>query len=210
MHLFVTGTDTNIGKTLVSIGFAFSLHRKYWKPVQSGTKVLTDSEKATQQLGLSRVIPEFYRLKNPLSPHLASKQDGVQISVQKILEFSKKISEPLIIEGSGGILVPLNEKELVVDLIKGLNCLSIVVARSTLGTINHTLLTLEAMRSRDLKLGGVVLVGPPNLENKLAIEKYGATQIIAEVPWFEGSDDFVSKKLLNYFIRKKDEKWNYL
>src|SRR5262249_23631966 len=137
--------------------------------------------KAMTGLPDERFFKETYRLTQPLSPHASARIDGVHIDLNA---FKLPLIEntPLIVEGAGGVLVPLNEDALVLDLIENLNLPVLVVARSTLGTINHTLLTLGALRSRKLDILGVVLNGPPNEGNKQAIEEYGKLPVIACIP----------------------------
>ena len=190
MRLFVTGTDTDVGKTVVSAWAMLHLDVKvggarYWKPVQSG--LLDDpGDRATVEsltgLAAARFHPCAYELPEPLSPHEAAKRAGVEIDMSAL-----KMPEgdgPLIVEGAGGLLVPLNRDALMIDLIKALRLPVILVSRSTLGTINHTLLSLEALRHRDIEVAGVVFNGPPAPHNRQAVEEYGRVHIIAEIPQF--------------------------
>lgn len=185
MHLFISGTDTGIGKTIVASLLAARLNKKYWKPIQSGLQEASDTERAAEFLGKDRVLPEVYRLSEPLSPHLAARIDGVEIRAEAILERLRAVEDPLIVEGAGGLLVPINQNQLIIDLMRAMACPCVLVARSTLGTINHTLLSLEAMRSRKIPIAGVILNGPPNPENRRAIECYGDVPVIGELPWLE-------------------------
>ena len=171
--VFVTGTDTGIGKTVVSAALALKWKAAYWKPVQSGLLPQTDSEWVSQVTGLE-VLPEAYRLKAPLSPHASAKAEGITISMEK---FVLPKNRPLVVEGAGGVLVPLNENALMIDLMKHLSLPVLVVARSTLGTINHTLMTLSILRERQVPIMGVVMNGPLNPSNKEAIEYYGRVKI---------------------------------
>lgn len=167
----MTGTDTGVGKTVVSAALALKWKAAYWKPVQSG--LLTDSEWVRQTAGVE-VLPETYRLKAPLSPHAAAKEEGVSISLE---DFKLPKNRPLVVEGAGGVLVPLNENTLMIDLIKKFSLPVLVVARSSLGTINHTLLTLSILRERGVPILGVALNGPQNLVNREAIEHYGQVKV---------------------------------
>ena len=190
--VFVTGTDTGIGKTVVS---AALLHRYrqpgpvcYWKPIQTGIE--QDDDTATvSRLGatVEEVHAEGIRLPRPLSPHLAARLAGEVIEPPRLEGLIGALSTETawIVEGAGGALVPINESWLMTDLMKRLALPVLVVARSGLGTINHTLLTLEALRSRSLQVAGVVMVGEPNAENRAAIERYGHTAVVAEMPWFD-------------------------
>ena len=180
MNLFIMGTDTGVGKTVVSVVLALKLGYQYWKPIQSGCEDETDSDWAARFLGAERVLTETYRLQNPLSPHESARRDGISIDVEKIVKSAPVRST--VIEGVGGLLTPLNEKSLLVDLMLALSFSTILVARSGLGTINHTLLTIEALQLRKLNLLGVILVGHPNPANGEAIEFYGKTQILGIIP----------------------------
>ncbi len=182
-HLFITGTDTGVGKTFVSTLLAKRLDRRYWKPIQSGMDLPTDSQLVAQILSPQRVLPELYLLRAPLSPHESARLEQKEISITQILSTLTQISDPLVIEGAGGLLVPLNEHDLMIDLILAMNCPVILVARSTLGTINHTLLSLEALRSRNMEPLGVIMVGPTNTANRKSLEQFGRVCILAEIPW---------------------------
>jgi dethiobiotin synthase len=188
--LFVTGTDTGVGKTVVSAALLMRYRSvaslRYWKPIQTGIEEDDDTRTVAALTGRPRaaVVEERVRLPRPLSPHLAARLDGRRIELDPLLAVAatQASSERWIVEGAGGILVPINESTLMIDLIAALAVPSIVVARSTLGTINHTLLTLEALRTRGLPVAGVVMVGPHNADNREAIEVYGCTQVVGEIP----------------------------
>jgi len=182
--IFVTGTDTDVGKTVVSSWLVYHLKADYWKPIQTGHDLdkntvqrlahIPDSE-CTQ-----RIKQSVYQLNSPLSPHAAAELENVTIDIDKIS--APESNNSMIIEGAGGVLVPLTKKLFMIDLIKKLNMPVIVVARSTLGTINHTCLTLEALRAKNIPVIGVVMSGTPNPSNKQAIEHYGKVKVIAEIP----------------------------
>ena len=190
---FVTGTDTDIGKTIFATALTLKLKGQYWKPVQSGTAEQTDSQFAQKILGSDKVLPETYKLTPPLSPNHAAAIDGVQIDFDRI-NLPTNLSTPLIVEGVGGIMVPLNERHLVIDLIKKFDLPCILVAKSTLGTLNHTLLSLEALRSRAVEVLGVVLNGPKNWRNKESIERFGQVKVIGEM---EKIENLSAENLLN-------------
>lgn len=185
-NYFITGTDTGIGKTVFSTILSLKLGYHYWKPIQSGLRECTDSEWVAERIGKHLVKPEVYRLLHPLSPHAAAKLENREIDCDRILAQAPK--NHTIIEGCGGLLVPLNSTTLIIDLVQKLNCSLILVARSGLGTINHTLLSLAALQSRNIPTLGVVLVGPPNSSNREAIEHFGNTSVIGEVPFLENLD----------------------
>lgn len=179
---FVTGTDTDVGKTVVSAWLLAHLDACYWKPVQAGTEPETDTQTVRRlaELPEDRIVPEAYVLKEPMAPHEAARREGISIDMAKLV--GPQDDRLLIVEGAGGLLVPLNEKDYVIDLIEDLNLPVVLVARSTLGTINHTLLSLEALRRRGLVVAGVVINGPESPHNRAAIERYGKTQVIVEIP----------------------------
>ncbi|RCS59309.1 dethiobiotin synthase [Parvibium lacunae] len=180
--IFVSGSDTNVGKTIVSAWLAYHWQATYWKPIQSGRDEQghTDSQWVAQLTGRP-VVPEAYVLTQPLSPHQSAALDNVAIDLATIL---RPAAERLVVEGAGGLLVPLNEREHIVDLIAHLQLPTLLVVRSGLGTINHTSLSVEALRARRLPLLGVVMVGEPNPANRAAIERYAPAPVLAELPLF--------------------------
>jgi dethiobiotin synthase len=194
--IFVTGTDTGIGKTIVSAALMNSFREKenvcYWKPIQTGTEEDNDTETVRKLANCSgkEIHDKGFRLEKPLSPHLSARLANVEITIQKTLSFVENQSENKfwIVEGAGGVLVPLNENELMIDLIKALNLPVVIVSRSGLGTINHTLLTIEVLRNKGLEILGVIMNGEPNLENKKAIEHFGKVSVLAEMRKFEKLD----------------------
>lgn len=181
-EIFVTGTDTGIGKTVVSALLTAGLSATYWKPIQSGLKEETDTEfvKRVSELPLDNFVQERYRLNEPLSPHASAKIDGVSISLSDF-EIPEYETDHLIIEGAGGLMVPLNDEAMIIDLIQQLNIPVLLVVRSELGTLNHTFLSLEALRSREIPIMGVIMNGPKNESNRQAIEKYGNIEVIGEL-----------------------------
>ena len=180
-NFIITGTDTDVGKTLCSAQYLLQTGGTYWKPIQAGRP--RDREKVQQQTGLddSHFLPEIYDLTQPLSPHQAAAYDGVLISLDRINPPKTVLHPPLIIEGAGGVFVPLNDTQLMIDLFCHLDFPLLIVARSTLGTINHTLLTVECVRKRGLQILGVVVVGPYNQENEKALSRYGDVEILGRI-----------------------------
>lgn len=170
---FVAGTDTGIGKTFVSAMLMSGLDATYWKPIQAGLGEETDTEfvQRVSEAEDSRIIPERYRLETPMSPHGAADIEGVSISLNdfELQEFNTK---HLIVEGAGGLMVPINWKDTVLDLIEYLKLPVLLVARSSLGTLNHTLLSIEALRSRNIDVFGVLLNGEKHKHNKQTIEYF--------------------------------------
>jgi dethiobiotin synthetase len=203
--IFVTGTDTDVGKTVVSAILMAGLKAAYWKPVQAGREGMTDTEwiGSVTSFADENFIPEMYLLTQPLSPHASAGHDGVQIEL-KAFELPDDEKYPrLVVEGAGGVMVPLNERYLMVDLMKQLDLPVILVARSALGTINHTLLSLESLRGRGLEVFGVVMNGPKNEINKTAIETYGRIKVLAEVELLpEINSISLQKAYERYFVEK--------
>ncbi|HMK39952.1 MAG TPA: dethiobiotin synthase [Methyloceanibacter sp.] len=182
---FVTGTDTDVGKTLVSSWLLTKLDASYWKPVQAGVMPETDSSvvRRLAEIEPDRILPEAYVLPEAIAPHEAARRAGIAIDMAK---FVPPISDRLlVVEGAGGLMVPLTDTACVIDLATELHLPLVLVARSTLGTINHTLLSLEAIRRRGLPLAGVVINGPETPHNRAAIERYGQVEVIAEIPWLD-------------------------
>lgn len=186
MKIFITGTDTNVGKTLISSWIALHKGFSYFKPIQTGFTEGRDSYEV-QRLSKVKIHPEVYAYKEPLSPHLAARIENDRIDIDKIILPQEN---NLIIEGAGGVLVPINETFLMIDLIARLGATVILVARTTLGTINHSLLSLDVLRSRNIRVAGVIMNGESNPHNSEAIESYGCVPILANFPRLEiVSDD---------------------
>ena len=153
--IFMTGIGTGVGKTLVSAMVTEALGAWYWKPVQAGFDEGTDSEWVEARVGTGRVLPEAYKLRLPASPHIAAREEGVMISLET-LAAQLPAQRPLVVEGAGGLFVPLNDTEFMADLALRLDATVILVSRNYLGSINHSLLTAEACRVRGLRVAGWV------------------------------------------------------
>jgi dethiobiotin synthetase len=184
---FVTGTDTNVGKTVLSALLVVALDAVYWKPVQTGASEGTDREsvRAWSEAAEDRLPLERYRFDPPISPHLASHEGGIRIALDAFELPEAPAGRKWIVEGAGGVMVPLNERDMMRDLMQRIGFPIIVAARSTLGTINHTLLTLAALRDARLPICGVALIGHQNIDNRRAIEKYGNVRVIGHIPILE-------------------------
>ena len=182
MRVFVTGTDTDAGKTVASAWLCLHAGADYWKPIQSGHPPDRDADVVARLSG-AHVHPERHLLRAPLSGHDAAKLEGKRIDLDDFR--LPATSRPLVIEGAGGVLVPINESATTLDLIERLGAPVIIAARSTLGTINHTCLTLMALRARHVPVLGVVLSGPLNSGNRAGIEHFGNVKILAELPPLE-------------------------
>ncbi len=182
---FVTGTDTEVGKTLASAWLLTQLDAAYWKPIQAGTVPTTDSATVQRlaELPASRILPEAYLLPEPMAPHESARRANIVLDMDKIkLPPQDKL---IVVEGAGGLMVPIAGGAFMIDLVDSLELPIILVARSTLGTINHTLLSLEAIRRRGLPLAGVVISGPETPHNRAAIERFGQVDVIAEIPFLK-------------------------
>lgn len=178
MKVFITGTDTNIGKTLISAWICMHTNYAYWKPIQAGILPQTDTE-YIKKITQCKTYKESYVFNAALSPHLAAKFENTKINIDNIIPPQ---SSNIIIEGAGGVLVPITNNHYMLDLIKYLNANVILVARSNLGTINHTLLTINALKNIGINLLGIIMNGEKNLENKKAIEYYGKAKVLHEFP----------------------------
>jgi len=177
---FITGTGTDIGKTVISGILLSGLEAKYWKPIQSGEPTDTNFLKKITELDSDNFLPERHIFSQPVSPHLASSLSGRRIEL-KDFELPEHPDSHLIVEGAGGLLVPLNEKDLIIDLIDVLKLPVLLVALSGLGTINHTLLSINALNARGIPILGVVMNGEANQSNREAIENFGKVPVIAQV-----------------------------
>jgi dethiobiotin synthetase len=166
----VTGTDTGLGKTIFAAALTQALNGVYWKPVQAGLDGETDSQTVARLSGM-KILPEAYRFKLAASPHKAAAQENITIDPVKLA--LPDTDAPLIVEGAGGLLVPLTEDTLFIDVFARWNVPLILCARTSLGTINHTLLSLEAIRARNIPLLGIAFVGEANDESERVIGKFG-------------------------------------
>jgi dethiobiotin synthetase len=187
---FVTGTDTNVGKTVLSALLVAALDAVYWKPVQTGAGEGTDREsvRAWSEATEDQLPLERYRFYPPVSPHLASREGGIRIALDAFELPAAPADRRWIVEGAGGVMVPLNEREFMRDLMQRIGFPVIIAARTALGTINHTLLTLAALRDARLPICGVVLVGDKNIENRRAIEHHGNVRVIGHIPILKNID----------------------
>jgi dethiobiotin synthetase len=199
--IFVTGTDTNVGKTVLSALLVAALDGIYWKPIQTGLSEGSDRETVIRlaRIPASRTHEESYRFDPPVSPHLAAQWAGKRIDLSSIHRPQTPPGAPLIAEGAGGVMVPINESELMTGLMRHLDLPVIVASRSTLGTINHTLLTFAALERAGIETIGAVLIGPENSDNCAAIERYGGHPVIGRIPML----DRLSRETLVEVFRAK-------
>ena len=187
MKLFVTGISTDVGKTIASAIIVEALEADYWKPIQAGDLGNSDSHKIKSLVSNTKTIiyPNSYKLNTPASPHLAAERDGITIDLKQIKE--PKTKNHLVIEGAGGIFVPLNNKDCVIDLIQK-DYKVIVVSRHYLGSINHTLLTIEALKNQKINIAGIIFSGDENIATEsIILNKAGIKCIgrIEQEPFFD-------------------------
>jgi len=187
MKVFVTGIGTDVGKTIASAIITESLEADYWKPIQAGDLDNSDSHKIQSYISnlKTKIHPNSYLLQTPASPHLAASLDGITIDKKNIIE--PKTKNNLVIEGAGGIFVPINDSETIVDLIKE-DYKVIVISRHYLGSINHTLLTIEALQNRKINIAGIIFNGNQNKSSEeIILNKTGLKFIgrIEEEPYFD-------------------------
>lgn len=186
MNRFViTGTNTDIGKTVFAAALTQALDGCYWKPVQAGLDGGTDAQRVAALTGLApdRILPEVWRLQTPASPHHAADLDGVRIDAEALT--LPPCGRPLVIEGAGGTLVPLNDEVLFADVFARWGLPTIVCASTALGTINHSLLTLEALRSRGVPVLGIAFIGDANDSSEAAIVRFGQVRRLGRLPWLD-------------------------
>jgi dethiobiotin synthetase len=181
-RLVVVGTDTGVGKTTFAAALVGALDGIYWKPVQAGDLDQTDTDAALRLSGLTprQILPEVYRLRTPASPHLAAEIDGITIDPEMLVP--PDTDRPLIVEGAGGLLVPLTREITYLDVIARWNIPVVLCARTTLGTINHSLLSIEALRARNIALLGIAFIGDENLESERIIVDMGCTRRLGRLP----------------------------
>ena len=187
MKLFITGISTDVGKTIASAIITEALEADYWKPIQAGDLDNSDSHFIKSKITnpKSIIFPNSYQFNTPASPHLAAELDGITIDLKNIIE--PKTTNHLVIEGAGGVFVPLNNTDLVIDLIQP-DYKVIIVSRHYLGSINHTLLTIEALKSRNLKVAGIIFNGNENTATETIILNKTGLKCIGRIenePYFD-------------------------
>lgn len=181
MKIFVTAIDTNVGKTIVSSALCSGLNYAYWKPIQCGDLDNSDSMKVKKYSPEILVYPEMYQLKAPMSPHEAANRENVDILLES---FESPQSNNIIIEGAGGIMVPLNyDGDLMLDLANKISTGTIVVFKNYLGSINHTILTIKQLKSNGFNVLGLILIGERSVSSESIIEKVTQTKILAHLPY---------------------------
>ncbi len=178
----VSGTDTDVGKTVFSAMLVQALNGLYYKPVQCGLKERTDTQMVRQLTGLAEAhfLPEAYCLNTPVSPHLSAEIDGVDIDIARLKP--PRVDRTLIIEMAGGLLVPLSRQTLFIDAVATWDAQVILCARTTLGTINHSLLSIEALRQHGLSILGIAFIGDENQDSERTIVEMGKVARLGRLP----------------------------
>jgi len=186
--IVIAGTDTGIGKTIFSAALTGALRATYWKPVQSGLEGETDSETVLRLSGVPRqnILPEAYRLKTPASPHIAAAIDGIEIDIEKLTP--PRTPSPVVIELAGGLMVPLTRRVLQIDLLQRWKLPVVLVSSTRLGTINHSLLSIEALKARAIPLLGIAFTGEPADAPVKTIGDIGAVKILGRLPHIDPLD----------------------
>lgn len=181
-RIVITGTDTDVGKTVFAAALAGALDAFYWKPVQAGLDGGSDSERVAAMSGLppARILPEAWRLATPCSPHRAAELDGVAIDPAALSP--PRSAGPLVIEGAGGVMVPLTRETVFADLFQRWRLPVVLVARTSLGTINHSLLSIEALRRRDVPILGLAFVGEAVEDSEATIARLGGVKRLGRLP----------------------------
>jgi dethiobiotin synthetase len=205
MRYFITGIGTDVGKTLVAAVLTESLQADYWKPIQSGSLEFTDTMQVQSWVSNSKsqFHPERFQLTHAMSPHAAAELDGVDILLNdfKVPETNNN----LIIEGAGGLMVPINYNDLIIDLIPQISDAVILVSQNYLGSINHTLLSIEALQQRNIPVKGIIFNGKPNLfTENVILMKTGITRL-GSIPELNEIDKKVISKLATAFLNLKQE-----
>jgi dethiobiotin synthetase len=197
MKLFITGIGTDVGKTIASSIVTEALEADYWKPVQAGDLDNSDSHKIQRYVSNDKTVihPNSYQLNTPASPHFAAQIDGITIDLKKISE--PKTKNHLVIEGAGGILVPLNDSDCIIDLIQK-DYKVIVVSRHYLGSINHTLLTFEALKSRNINVAGIIFSGDENKATEEIILQKTNTKCIGRID----NEPYFDQNVIRYYADK--------
>ena len=192
MNFFVTAIDTNVGKTVVSALLCRALDYSYWKPIQCGDLEFSDTMKVKKWVPEVTTFKESYSLEYPLSPHEASRLSSVNVQMEK---FVLPTDEPIIVEGAGGLMVPLNEQgDLVIDIAKKINAQVIVVIKNYLGSINHSLLTIDYLKRNDYIIKGIIFTGESTPSSERIIEKIAGVDVLYHLPFIENLDSVAIKE----------------
>jgi dethiobiotin synthetase len=193
MHLFVTGIGTDAGKTLASAVLTEALHADYWKPVQAGLPRDADAVRNLISNEESEIFPEVYQLQAPMSPHAAAAREGTQIELHQIrVPLSHRHA---VIEGAGGVLAPLNERDFAIDIAAFMGLEVVLVCHLYLGSINHSIMSINEINNRNLRVKGLIFNGPENLESMQFIQGYCGWDVLLHIPQLDVVDKAAVLKL---------------
>lgn len=202
--IFIAGISTEVGKTITSSIIVEALQADYWKPIQAGDLNNSDTDKVKKYISnsVSKFYPNSYALKIPMSPHAAAEIDGLEIDLAKIIE--PETNNHLVIEGAGGLLVPLNNKQTILDIIRQ-DYKVVVVSRNYLGSINHTLLTIKLLKQHGLNVAGIIYSGNENPSTESIIEKMTGVSIIGKIDEEKEFNKAIIKKYADLFKNKLEQ-----
>jgi dethiobiotin synthetase len=194
----IVGIGTDVGKTVASAVISEAIGAAYFKPVQAGDLDNSDTKKIERWCSERvQAFPEIHRLSEPMAPHGAAEIDGVQLSLDDIS--FPKTSKPLVLEGAGGIMVPLNDKELFLDVYKKSGLPAIIISRHYLGSINHTFMTIEMLKANDIQIAGIIYVGEENETTEEAIKTYYNLTVLGRLILADAIDaEYVKKQAENF------------
>jgi dethiobiotin synthetase len=205
--IVITGTDTDVGKTVFAAGLVALLDGYYWKPVQAGLEGETDADIVQRLSGLpsDRVLPEVYRLTTAASPHVAAERDGVDIDIESLATVPILTQgRAVVIEGAGGLLVPLSRRHLQIELFARWRAPVVLVASTRLGTINHSLLSIEALKRRQIPLLGIAFVGEENADSERTISEMGAVRRLGRLPMIDPLNEETLRDVFAAIFRAED------
>lgn len=202
-RFIISGTDTGIGKTVFAAALTAALDGCYWKPIQAGLPE-TDSAIVQRLSGLprDRILTEAYRLRRPASPHIAAAAERIEIDTLKLRP--PTADRVLVVEGAGGLLVPINTRALQIDVFAGWFMPVVLCARTSLGTINHSLLSIEALRRRAISIHGVAFIGEENAEAERTIVELGGVRRLGRLPWLDPLDAASLHAAFDKAFRRED------
>jgi|SRR3954462_8762226 dethiobiotin synthetase len=196
--IVVSGIGTDVGKTVTSAVLVEALKADYWKPVQTGSVLSSDTQEVKRLISntKSKFHPERYLLKQPMSPHAAAELEGVEIQMDQLN--LPETTNHLIIEGAGGLMVPLNRKEFMIDLIQKFNAEVILVVKNYLGSINHTLLSIDALKHRKIKIMGIIINEDPHELSESIILQYSGLKLLGRI----GKEPVIEKEMISMYAKK--------
>jgi dethiobiotin synthetase len=202
-RFIVSATDTGVGKTVFSAALVAALDACYWKPIQAGLPE-TDSAIVQRLSGLprDRILPEAYRLRRPAAPSIAAAEERVEIDTLKLRP--PTLDRPLVVEGAGGLAVPINSRALQIDVFAGWFMPVVLCARTSLGTINHSLLSLEALRRRAIPIHGIAFIGEENADTERTIAELGGVRRLGRLPWLNQLDAATLRAAFDKAFRRED------